>query len=63
MIRGCGPDYRLGVVGITGTALTNGIGLALTFADKVIARVANDTSGDEGVKYMKAFSQSNFSAI
>ncbi|KAI0569794.1 hypothetical protein Alg215_11433 [Pyrenophora tritici-repentis] len=45
-------SHRPGIVGISGTALANGIDLVLTFADKVIARLVDRKSKDEGARLM-----------
>ncbi|KAI0575140.1 hypothetical protein Alg130_09385 [Pyrenophora tritici-repentis] len=45
-------SHRPGVVGVSGTALANGIDLVLTFADKVIARLVDRNSKDEGARLM-----------
>ena len=43
-------DHRTGIVGQTGTALTNGVDLVLGFADHVIQRVVQKQSTDPGAK-------------
>lgn len=49
LLEGCPGARRPGIVGITGTPMTNGISLMLTFAEKAIDRVVDRNAGDEGV--------------
>ena len=60
IIYRCSPLNLPRVVGITSTALTNRISLALTFADKVISRVATPNSTNKGVRTIARFSKTNF---
>jgi hypothetical protein len=48
--EGCGQRNYPGILGITGTALQNGAGLLMTFANKVSSQVCDYESNDQGVE-------------